>query len=375
MKICFWGNIAGSVKGNTPGGGELQAGLLAKALAKSGNEVVILDYLAGEEFETSDGVKIIPIKGWDKGVRVLRTLTHRLPDLFFSLKEQKSDIYYCRIRESRHIFAYWAAKRVHAKFVLGIADGLDGMSFIQRCKNEYLTNIGGLWWFSNMILTEIFYPILIRNADAVLTQHECQKKVLMNLNKNSILFPNLINPDEIPVVTDPVREDFIYAGHLAKNKGIIELYEIIRKTPAYKYKIIGDPCDKTGLLYSDKLKSLKNATLLGRLNHHDTLYQLANAKALINTSPFEGFPNVFLEAWSCGIPVFSLYVNPGNILSREGIGRTADGDIDKLIEMMSETDNSRELSTRAKEYVNKNHVLNENKIREIDNIFKNLPYN
>ena len=34
MKICFWGDIAGALTGNTSGGGELQIALLAKALAR-----------------------------------------------------------------------------------------------------------------------------------------------------------------------------------------------------------------------------------------------------------------------------------------------------------------------------------------------------
>ena len=44
MKICFWGNIGRALKGRTSGGGELQIALLAKALAKGGHEVVLLDY-------------------------------------------------------------------------------------------------------------------------------------------------------------------------------------------------------------------------------------------------------------------------------------------------------------------------------------------
>ena len=44
MKICFWGNIAGALKAKPDGGGELQIALLAKALAKAGHEVVVIDY-------------------------------------------------------------------------------------------------------------------------------------------------------------------------------------------------------------------------------------------------------------------------------------------------------------------------------------------
>ena len=129
MKICFWGNIAGALTGNTSGGGELQLALLAKALARSGHEVVIIDYNTTEDFITADGIKVFKIKGWNNGIRIIRTFTHRLPQLYWSLKAQKADVYYCRIRDFRHILAFWAARKVKAKFILGLASDLDAMTF------------------------------------------------------------------------------------------------------------------------------------------------------------------------------------------------------------------------------------------------------
>ena len=51
MKICFWGDVAGALRGKTSGGGELQIALMAKALRKSGNEVTVLDREIEEEFD------------------------------------------------------------------------------------------------------------------------------------------------------------------------------------------------------------------------------------------------------------------------------------------------------------------------------------
>lgn len=44
----------------------------------------------------------------------------------------------------------------------------------------------------------------------------------------------------------------------------------------------------------------------------------------------EGFPNVFIEAWACGIPVLSLYVDPGSIIERENLGVIVRGDKESL---------------------------------------------
>ena len=110
MKICFWGDIASAIKGNTNGGGQLQIMLLAKALALAGHEVVILDHEIEKEFKTDEGIMVLPIKGWNEGIRMIRTFTGRLPRLYADLKKQRADIYYCRIRDFRHIFAFWAAR-------------------------------------------------------------------------------------------------------------------------------------------------------------------------------------------------------------------------------------------------------------------------
>ena len=110
MKICTWGDVVSAIEGKTTGGGELQIALLAKTLAKSGHEVAVIDIMTKRDFVTNDGVKIFQIKGYDKGIRIFRFFTRRLPKIYKSLKDQKADIYYCQIRNFTHILAYWAAR-------------------------------------------------------------------------------------------------------------------------------------------------------------------------------------------------------------------------------------------------------------------------
>src|SRR5665213_1838105 len=267
MKICFWGNIAGALKGNTDGGGELQIALLAKALAKSGNEVIVIDYKTIEDFITVDGIKVFKINGWNKGIRIVRTFTHRLPELYKTLKAQKADIYYCRIRDFRHILAFRAAKKVNARFVLGLASDLDAMNFWMRLKHDYLFSKRSMWAFSSGFLIELIYPYLIRKADLVLVQHEGQKQILKRKNIGSLVFPNLFEDRKIGPCQSGVRKDFIYVGFLDKRKGFITLFEIIKKSPSHDFTIVGPPRDKSGKLYFKKLKSFSNVTLTGKLSH------------------------------------------------------------------------------------------------------------
>jgi glycosyltransferase involved in cell wall biosynthesis len=372
MKICFWGNIGRALNGRTSGGGQLQIALLAKALARGGNEVVVLDYETTEEFQTEDGIIVYPIKGWNGGIRMIRTITHRLPGLYSSLKDQKADVYYCRIRDFRHIFAWLAARKVKAKFILGLAEDLDILNFKMRWKYYYLTYLRSPWVFFAGFFCEIIYPFLLKKSDVVFVQHEGQKQILLNKGIKSILVPNLIDLTQIPLFNKQTHNYFIYVGWLDERKGIIEFFQLVEKSPLSIFKVIGPPRDKAGYYYYNKLKSFNNVSLMGELSHSDTLEQIANAKALISTSRMEGFPNIFVEAWAFGVPVLSLYVDPGSVITKEKLGEFAYGNLDRLINATADIKCTDEFSKRAKDYVEKTHVLNKIKIDEITSIINRL---
>lgn len=369
MKVCFWGEIAEALHGATPGGGELQIALLAKAFASSGDEVVLVDYITKTEFTTPEGIKVVPVPGWEKGIRIIRSFTHRFPWLYKTLRDQHADVYYCRMRDFRHMITYRAARKVKARFVYDLADGYDTVSFIERCKYDYFTKKKGLWWLINLIFSENIHPRLLRKADLVIAQHEGQAESLRKKNVQAVVYHNLIELNHIPVVNNPERSAFIYVGSLAKNKGFDVFYELIVNNPNHFYKIIGQPRDKTGAKYFRQLKDFSNVQLYGRLNHASAINHINNSKALICTSPVEGFPNIFLEAWACGTPVLSLFVDPGNIIQNNNLGFFANGDIDKLYKAMLTIETSEVYSYNARNYVLQNHILNEQKIDEIRHLF------
>jgi glycosyltransferase involved in cell wall biosynthesis len=375
MKVCFWGNIAHTLKGETDGGGELQIGLLAKALVKGGNEVVIIDYNTREDFVTEDGIKVIQINDWEKGIPIIRYVTNRIPMLYRTLRDQRADVYYCRIREFRHIIAYWAARKVKAKFILGMASDLDVMSFRTRIKNYYVPQFRSsnfFWWLSSGIINEFVFPWLLRKSDAVFVQHEGQKKILNQKGIRSILFSNLIDLSQIPEKSNGKPADYVYVGSLDRRKGFGDFFNVIEKAPGLSFKVVGQPRDKPAEEYFEKLRSYPNVKLLGKLPHADTIAEIATSKALVSTSPMEGFPNIFIEAWACGIPVYSLYVDPGGIIARECLGKVANGDIDLLISMMAKNNVEDGFSSKARSFVFRNFGLSGEKIDWISSLFKSI---
>jgi len=372
MKICIWGNIASSLEGKTEGGGELQIDLLARVLAKSGHEVVIIDTAAKKDFVTEEGIKVIHIKTWDKGIRYIRSFTHQMPLLYSMLKEQKADIYYSQIRDFRHILSLWAARKVNGKFVIQLASDLDCSSIKLRFKHDYLTSFDGPYWFIKVFFTELLFPGILKKADLVLAQHEGQRQTLLKKGIKSKIFNNIIDLSRIPFDENPERQEFSYVGALDKRKGFAEFYELVVKSPNHFFKVIGAPRDKTGYKYFEILKSFPNVKLFGKLGHNDTMKQIQNSKALISTSPMEGFPNVFIEAWVYGLPVYSLSFDPGDVILNERLGINANGNLDLLVEALNSCSYSEAFAERSKSYVENNHALNNSKVQEILDLFETI---
>ena len=372
MKICFWGKVADALKGKTLGGGELQIALLARTLAGLGHEVVVVDLDIREGFRTPDGIMVYPVKGYKSGIKMLRTFTHRLPGLYSTFVDLKADIYYCRIREYRHILVYMAARKINAKFVLALASDLDILSIAKRWKHFYSSNIKDLWGVLNGLIGEIVYPFLLRRADMILVQHKGQKEILRKKGINSVMLPNMIDMAYMNIEPANCNGSFIYVGSLDKRKGFGKFYELVERTSGYIFKVLGRPRDKTGNDYYEKLKAFKNVELKGRLSHDETIKEISASRALISTSPMEGFPNIFIEAWACGIPVLSLYVDPGGVIEREELGIVADGNMEKMIASMGVINKTEDFSRKARIYVQKHHELNSTKIAEIDSIFNDL---
>jgi len=369
MKICFWGIIAEALRGKTGGGGELQIAIMAKTLAGLGHEVVVVDLDIADEFTTAEGIRVCPVNGYNKGIKGLRTFTHRLPGLYSTFADLKADVYYCRIREYRHIIVYMAARKVKAKFMLGLASDLDILSIGKRWRHFYSSNIKDLWGVFNGLTGEIVYPLLLRKADMVIVQHNGQKEILKEKNIDSVVFPNVIDTSSFQQIPDPERKEFVYVGSLDKRKGFEDFYRIAQLSPNQKFKVIGSPRDKTGHRFFERLKSFDNVTLTGRLSHEETIRQISGSKALISTSPMEGFPNIFIEAWACGVPVLSLHVDPGGVIKKEQLGEIADGNIYTLLSVIDTFKVTKGFADKARRYIELNHDLNKDRVNEMERLF------
>ena len=96
----------------------------------------------------------------------------------------------------------------------------------------------------------------------------------------------------------------------------------------------------------------------------------AQADLLICTSVYEGFPNVFLEAWSVGTPVVTT-CDPDGLIDREGLGAAA-ADLDVMAaaigKLAADKDLHRRVSTASRDYFDSNHRLDP-AMRAFENYF------
>ena len=130
---------------------------------------------------------------------------------------------------------------------------------------------------------------------------------------------------------NPSRDYFVHPGALNICKGSQNLNQLINSLDKnISIVIVGQPNDKKSKKIYKRFQKMENVVLTGRLKHKETIQLIANAKALINTSNFEGFPNIFLEAWAVGVPVISLNVNPGNVFNKYNLGIFCGGDLNKM---------------------------------------------
>jgi glycosyltransferase involved in cell wall biosynthesis len=331
MKFCFFGNISGALKGRTPGGAELQISLLARALALKGHEVVIIDPYSSESFVTEEGVRLINVPGWNKGMRGMRLFLHRIPALKKIFAEQNADYYYVRMRNYFHLLSYRAAKRNGGKFIHAIANEMDLMGFWGKFRYKYRDSFNFFRFLTLDLPNDWVTNYLLKRSDYIILQHVDQKVRMRRIKGQVRVFPNIFNFSKVHRVNNPSKDYFIQVGTVSLVKGSENLFKLIQEIDkSTTIMIVGQPVDpKSEKIYRD-LHQFENIQLKGRLKHDETMRLISNAKALISTSNFEGFPNIFLEAWAAGVPVISLKVNPGNVINAYHLGVCCEGDLKKM---------------------------------------------
>ena len=138
-------------------------------------------------------------------------------------------------------------------------------------------------------------------------------------------------PDAATSRPDGPRDiDVLWVGGCDANKRPELLLDLAESLPEARFVMISAP--RTDRRQYEQVRAraarLPNVEHLGFVLEEDSSEPFWNqiapyhrrARLLVSTSRLEGFPNVFLEAWSAGAPVVSLNVDPDGIIQRHALG-------------------------------------------------------
>jgi glycosyltransferase involved in cell wall biosynthesis len=157
---------------------------------------------------------------------------------------------------------------------------------------------------------------------------------------------------------------FLWINRLADYKHPERFLDLAEALPDIPFRMVGSVLrGETSVEEEDRIRrradGLPNLELVPPRHREELLEELTHAAAVVSTSEAEGMPNTFLEAWSRGVPVVSLTVDPDQRIRQDGVGIMAEGSMDRLVEATATVWRDRDLRGRlgesAREFVQRVH--------------------
>lgn len=353
--ICFVAHYAlAALTGRNrqhAGGIERQQTTMAIWLASHGWDVSMIVWDDPDDNATeAHGVRIVRLCSLDDGVPVLRFFHPRWTSLNTALEAADADIYYynCGDLGLGQIVA-WARRR-NKQVVFSVPSDPD-------CDPE-LPALGSL-------RERVLYRYGLTRCEHIIVQTEKQRGMLESG------FGKASTPLRMPcvgfsnsTVDEPAgdaRFNVLWVGRISEEKRPGWVQELARQLPDIDFTIVGGPnrdSEYSRGVLSDEA-ALPNVSFVGRIAHEDMGPYYARADLLICTSVYEGFPNVFLEAWSTGTPVVTT-CDPDGLVQGKGLGYAASdlpGLADAIRRLAGDAGRHTRMCAAARDYFDDNHRL------------------
>ena len=194
---------------------------------------------------------------------------------------------------------------------------------------------------------------MLRSAKVVVVQNEYQFNQAKNLKLSSVIL--LQNPIDLskrlPYVPFEERSGFLWVGKNSSAKRVDIAIEVARRHPRIKFTFILNDMKGTARIEESADFPL-NIEILRNIDNAKMSEYFSRAKALFNTSDYEGMPNAFLESFRESTPVVALNVDPNQCLSIYDLGFTCRGDKDLLSEKLHQMNDSKEIWTSRSQGTN-----------------------
>jgi glycosyltransferase involved in cell wall biosynthesis len=244
--------------------------------------------------------------------------------------------------------------------VVAIVSKLSGRRFVYSAANVSDFKFFG---FSPARRNRVLFKLALRLADEVVVQTQEQATLCQTASGRSpVLIKSIAERAPLRASTP---EAFLWIGRLVWYKRPLAYVELAQSLPGATFWMVGVP-PTLGEDSSDLIQRLQkeacvvpNIKLLGP-RRRDELMELVNrAVAIVNTSDFEGMPNIFLEGWVRGVPALALTHDPDGVIERYGLGGFAGGSREAFLEIARRLWEGRmtqsHLSASCREYIRQHH--------------------
>jgi len=352
---------------NRGGGAEVQAWLLARELAARGYQVAYIAQSVQEKVgavESIDGVTV----HWVRPVNRLPWTNSR--QYFRAMNATDAEVVVQRMTNFHTgTIAFWC-HRHDRRFIWMCTDDTACAKWhavrrfrdaIQQVRRPIIKRLSLL---AIALITDIWRNWGMRHVSVAFTQNDVQsKRVASDFSLNSKrIFSGHVPPDK---QNDPLkrlrRPIVLWVANLGPRKQPERFFEMARAAGEsdFRFVMIGSHGDPTYLsqLFNDKPANLE---WLGKLPFEKTLEWFDLAAFFVNTSTWEGFPNTFVQAWLRGVPVFSLNVDPDQVVTQNALGQVDPEPVQLLKSiraLASDPERYEALSLRVQDYANRHHSI------------------
>jgi glycosyltransferase involved in cell wall biosynthesis len=335
------------------GGAERQQILLAEELVQRGYRVsfVVLDH-GQPDGEDIRGIRVFKSYRVNLGLPGLRFFHPRLAGLWSAMRRADADVYYQRGAESETgLVGHWCQRHTRA-FIFAVAHDTNCMRVMPLITRS----------------ERLLFRYGLRRADAIITQTFRQQHMLREAFglSSTVIRSCSAWPPHVEELAETERIDrdamsarVLWVGRLSEEKRPEWLIRLATDLPQCYFDVVAhsNRSSKYGRTLAEQIQSLPNVHWHGYVQHASMRALYQNAQLLLCTSHSEGFPNVFLEAWSCGTPVLTS-VDPDGIVVNFQLGQVAT-DYLVLKQHLSELSNRRSMweaaGHRGKQYAGEHH--------------------
>lgn len=303
--ICFvapeaWPVFSGDTSIEVVGGAEVQQSILARLLAKAAYRVSMICFDYGQPRRVEiDGVTLLATHRLSAGIPVLRFIHPRITAMWQSMHEVDADIYYQRSTAAlTAVVAAFCRRHGKRSIYAGASDSdfVPGEQMIQYRRDRWLFERG------------------LARVDTVVVQNEKQQRdCLVNYGRDSILIPSCYELPPGPRIQSGEHDGCVlWVGTLRPTKRPELFLELARRLPHRRFVLIGgasktDPGGAERFAEArNAARQLANVELTGFLPLAQVEPWFDRAQVVVNTSFFEGMPNVFLQAWARGVPTIAF---------------------------------------------------------------------